>query len=109
MTEIPDVIKIIVFSRGILKGLKFSIFEGGQIKPNSRVGDRLAWKNLQKKEKKKKISEIINKIIPHFNPNTTLNVWNPKKVLSRVISRHQVYIIKALINTPKIKRFKFLV
>jgi hypothetical protein len=42
--------------------------------PNSIVGDKLLWKKAQKKETKKKTSEIINKIIPHRNPKVTENV-----------------------------------
>lgn len=66
--EIPDVIKIIEFNRGIFIGSKDKINMGGQVNPNSNVGDRLEWKNLQKNEINRKISEIINKIIPNFNP-----------------------------------------
>jgi hypothetical protein len=35
------------------------------------VGDKLLWKNAQKKDKKKKISETIKRIIPHRRPNVT--------------------------------------
>jgi hypothetical protein len=61
---------------------------GGHIFPNSIVGDNLLWKKAQKKLIKKKISEIINKIIPHRNPNVTFIVCNPWNVPSREISRH---------------------
>jgi hypothetical protein len=44
---------------------------GGHIAPNSVVGERLLWKKAQKKEIKKKISETINKIIPHRKPRVT--------------------------------------
>lgn len=77
VTVIPDVIKMIVFRRGILKGSKILIPFGGQLRPNSNVGVNLEWKNLQKKEIKKKISEVINKIILHFSPSKTCIVWNP--------------------------------
>jgi hypothetical protein len=56
--------------------------------PNSIVGERLLWKKAQKKEIKKKISETINKIIPHRRPKVTTWVWRPWKVPSRVTSRH---------------------
>ena len=56
------------------------------------------WKNLQKKEIKKKISEIINKIIPIFIFKNTLNEWSPWNVLSRITSRHHWNII---INVDK--------
>jgi len=64
----PDVIRIIVFRRGILKGSKISILVGGHVNPNSIVGDKLEWKNLQKNDMKNRISDEINSIIPHFNP-----------------------------------------
>jgi len=52
------------------------------------AGERLLWKNAQKKEIKKNTSETINKIIPQRNPIVTGNVCNPWKVPSREISRH---------------------
>lgn len=71
VTVTPEVNKIIVFNKGIWKGLNGIIFFGGQIIPNSIVGAKLLWKKAQKNEIKKKISEIINKIIPHRNPIVT--------------------------------------
>lgn len=62
---------MIVFNRGVLNGLKISIPMGGHFSPKSIRGDRLEWKNLQKKDIKKKISEIMNKIIPNFKPMVT--------------------------------------
>ncbi len=85
---IPDLSRIKVFSKGICNGLNGIIPLGGQIIPISTAGLNLLWKNPQKKEIKKKISEIINKIIPHRKPIVTLIVCNPWKVPSRVISRH---------------------
>jgi hypothetical protein len=60
-----------VFRRGICKGLKGEMPVGGQIAPNSTAGERLLWKKAQKNEIKKKISETINRIIPHRNPRVT--------------------------------------
>lgn len=91
-----------VFKRGILKGLKGLIWVGGQYKPNWIVGERAEWKYLQKKEVKKNTSEVIKRIIPHFNPIITLLVCNPWNVLSRTISRHQVYIVIKIIIIPVI-------
>lgn len=85
---IPDEIKIIVFKRGMSRGLKGLIPKGGQDWPISILGEREEWKKAQKKEKKNKISEIINKIIPIRMPLYTIEVWRPWKVASRVISRH---------------------
>jgi len=61
---IPEEIRIIVFKRGISKGLKGLIPKGGQSCPISILGDNEEWKKAQKKEKKNSTSEIINKIIP---------------------------------------------
>ena len=72
--------------------------------PNSIFGDKLLWKNLQKKDTKKKISEIINKIIPHFNPLITYIVCNPWNAPSRVISRHHWYIVNNIIIIPNINK-----
>jgi hypothetical protein len=63
-----------VFNSGTLKGLKAKIPFGGQIFPNSTLAASLLWKKAQKNLKKKKISEIINKIIPHRSPNSTMDV-----------------------------------
>lgn len=54
VTETPDVNKINVFNKGILNALKVETPVGGQIIPISILGDKLKWKNLQKKEKKRK-------------------------------------------------------
>lgn len=56
--------------------------------PISTFGDSLLWKKAQKKEIKKKISEIMNKIIPNFNPHKTYEEWRPWKAASRDTSRH---------------------
>ena len=77
MTDTPDDNKIKVFNRGILKGLNGLMPIGGQNSPISMFGERLLWKNAQKNEKKNNTSEIINKIIPHFNPLITLRVCKP--------------------------------
>jgi len=78
---------------------------GGHIAPSSIAGERLLWKNAQKKEIKKNTSEIINKIIPHRNPIVTEYVCKPWKVPSRETSRHHWYIVKIVINVPSINKF----
>lgn len=55
-------------------------------------------KKSSKKWNKKKISEIINKIIPIFIPINTFLEWNPCRVLSREISRHHWYIIIKIVK-----------
>lgn len=67
----PEARRIAVFRRGIWSGLKGEIPAGGQIAPSSTAGDKLLWKKAQKNEIKKKISDTINKIIPHRSPNVT--------------------------------------
>lgn len=77
---------------------------GGQIPPTSREGDSLLWKKAQKNEKKNKISEVINRIIPHCNPETTFLVWSPWKLPSRVISRHHCTIVSRVPTIPRKNR-----
>ena len=71
VTETPEDSRRIVFKRGILIGLKGEIACGGQACPNSIVGEILLCKKAQKKETKKKTSEMMNKIIPVFRPFIT--------------------------------------
>jgi hypothetical protein len=61
-----------VFKSGTWKGLKGANPEGGQTLPKSTVGERLLWKKAQKKDKKKKTSDTINRIIPHRSPSSTI-------------------------------------
>ena len=61
---------------------------GGQVDPNSIVGDKLEWKNVQKNDTKNRVSETINRIIPHRNPFVTIFVCSPWCVPSRVTSHH---------------------
>lgn len=68
---------MIVFIKGISKGLKGLIPIGGHSWPISIEGANEEWKYAQKNEMKKKISEIINKIIPNRRPLYTNNVWDP--------------------------------
>lgn len=97
-----------MFNKGILKGSKISIPIGGHVSPSSIVGDRLEWKNLQKKDIKNRISDEMNKIIPHFIPINTWLVWNPWNVLSRTTSRHQVNIVNRMMISPIFISIKFL-
>lgn len=83
---------MIVFIRGISKGSNGLIPRGGHNCPISTLGESEEWKYAQKNEKKNKISEIINKIIPIRIPLWTYIVWWPCIVASRVMSRHHWYI-----------------
>lgn len=42
--------------------------------PISILGARLLWKNAQKKEKKNRTSEVMNRIIPQRSPLPTIEV-----------------------------------
>jgi len=61
----PDVSRIVVFSKGIDIGLNGVMFNGGQLAPISIDGDSLEWKNAQKKDIKNITSEVMNRIMPH--------------------------------------------
>lgn len=74
VTVTPDANNTAVFSRGTLNGLRGVIPAGGQQHPSSGVGANLLWKNAQKKAKKNRTSEVINRIIPHRNPLITYEV-----------------------------------
>jgi hypothetical protein len=77
---------------------------GGQEQPSSKVGESLLWKKAQKKEKKKQTSEIINIIIPYRKPLSTILVWKPIKVLSRITSRHHWIMVRTTNKIPSIKQ-----
>ena len=104
VTVAPEANKIAVFNKGIWKGLKGRIPVGGQQFPISIVGDNLLWKKAQKKEKKNRTSDTINKIIPHRRPIATTLVCRPWYVPSRVISRHHWIIVSKTPVRPKISR-----
>jgi len=58
---------------------------------------------LRRKKKKKQTSDKINMIIPYRNPLSTIIVWKPKKVLSRITSRHHWTIVNTTRTSPKTK------
>ena len=77
MTVTPDDRRMMVFKRGTWNGLNGVTPVGGHCKPISMVGAKLLWKKAQKNEKKNRTSDVINRIIPHFNPFNTINVCRP--------------------------------
>jgi len=103
VTVTPEASNTAVFRSGIAKGFKGSIPIGGQQQPISGVGARLLWKKAQKKAKKNKTSDKINRIIPYRSPFTTRAVWWPIYVLSRTTSRHHIYIVIRIRMSPVIK------
>jgi len=64
VTVTPDARSTPVFKSGTEKGLITWIAVGGQVQPISGVGASLLWKKAQKKAKKNRTSETINRIIP---------------------------------------------
>lgn len=70
----PDANSTAVFRRGMENGLIGVIPAGGQLHPSSGEGASLLWKNAQKKAKKNRTSEAINKIIPQRKPLATFKV-----------------------------------
>lgn len=93
VTDTPDDNKIILFSKGTPKGSKATIPIGGQLPPSSMLGLRLLWKYLQKKDKKKNTSEIINNSIPLRRPSSTMKECLPINPPSRDTSRHHWKVI----------------
>ena len=68
VTVTPEARRTAVLRRGTLNGSKGMMPEGGQQPPISGDGARLEWKKAQKKPRKKKTSDVINKIIPYRSP-----------------------------------------
>ena len=89
VTVAPELNRIVVFNNGTENGSNGLIPKGGQLHPISTAGDKLLWKNAQKKEKNNKTSDTINRMNPIFKPWVALFVWWPWKVLSRTTSLHQ--------------------
>lgn len=87
VTLTPEDTKTILLNKGNNHGFKTGKSLGGQTPPIPILGDKLKWKNAQKKEKKNIISKIINKTIPLV----TFIVWCPSKVDSVIISKNQRY------------------
>ena len=105
VTVTPDANRIMVFRRGTWKGLNAIIPAGGHWRPISIDGAKLLWKKAQKNEKKNKISDVINKIIPHRRPLDTTRVWSPWWVPSRLISRHHWIQVRIRAHTPNANKF----
>lgn len=53
-----------VFRSGTSIGFRGLIPTGGHWPPSSGVGARLEWKNAQKNPRKKKASDVMNRIMP---------------------------------------------
>lgn len=63
-----------VFNNGTSNGFIADIPTGGHTLPNSTVGTNALWKNAQKNDMKKNTSDMMNQIIPIFNPLCTAKV-----------------------------------
>ena len=81
VTVHPERSNINVFKRGICQGFKTFNPLGGHIEPISIAGDKLLWKKAQKKAKKNKISDTINKIVPKRRPIWTIPVYDLRMYL----------------------------
>ena len=103
VTVHPERSNINVFKRGICQGFKTFNPLGGHIEPISIEGDKLLWKKAQKKAKKNKISDTINKIVPKRRPIWTIPVWWPSYVASRTRSRHHKNMVEKSKRKPLIK------
>jgi hypothetical protein len=100
VTVTSEASRIAVFSKGTCIGLNVWFPVGGQVDPSSIVVDSLLWKNAQKNNTKNRISDTINRIIPHRRPFVTIFVCNPWYVSSRVTSRHHCIIVNTVMITP---------
>lgn len=108
VTETPEERRMMVFNKGIWKGLNAEIFFGGHSIPTSIAGANLEWKKAQKKEMKKRTSEVINKIIPSRMLVSTSKGWCPWREASRDTSRHHwVDVTKRIIIPAYIRILDF--
>lgn len=73
----PEVKRRSVLVKGSSQISKAWRLLGGQTQPIAIDGAKLTWKKAQKKAKKNKISETINKAIPYRKPWRTTKVWCP--------------------------------
>jgi len=108
VTDTPELTKIIVLRSGTFMGLKDLMWLGGQLRPISMFGEILEWKYAQKNEKKNRTSEVMNRIIPIFNPLEIVWKWDPCLVVSVTIFVHQKKA-DAIIIMMKRKKLTFMV
>jgi len=76
--EIPLLNKITVFNKGIENADRGVTYIGGQTPPLSNLFLNEKEKNLQKNEKKKRTSLVINQPMDHFREHSVSLVWFPK-------------------------------
>jgi hypothetical protein len=60
----------------------------------------LVWKNARKNDTKNRISNAINRIIPHHRPCVTISVCNLWYIISRVTSLHHWIMVSAVMIAP---------
>lgn len=75
--ETPLLKRMRVFNRGMENASRGTMWRGGHSSPVSTLALNLNLKNAQKKEKKKKISLLINHPIDHFREASISTVWCP--------------------------------
>jgi hypothetical protein len=87
--DTPEVRRRRVFMRGRVKGLRGTMFAGGQMPPMAMEGLREAEKKAQKKPKKSMISEPMKSTMPVRRSRLTERVCRPRYSLSRARVRIQ--------------------
>jgi hypothetical protein len=86
-------------------GLNGWIPVGGQVDPISIVGESLLLKNAQNNDSKKRISEMINRIIPHRTPFVTILyfcVYSLINSFTRDPSRHHCIMVITVMIAPQV-------
>jgi len=78
VTVKPETNKRIVFKSGIEEYEIGVIPAGGQNEPSSTLGESEECKKAQKKEAKRKTSEVRKRRKPILRPRVTMLVWRPK-------------------------------
>jgi hypothetical protein len=104
----PDLNSTMVFNIGTLYGLNIVIDIGGHFIPSSMFTVRLECSNIQKNEKKNKISEVINKIIPNFMFFSVFFACSPCMEASRAMSCHHLYGISIIKISVVVNKILFL-
>jgi len=87
----------------MLIGLNAIISWGGQLIPNSMLGEILLWKKAQKKEVKNNTSDTIKSSIPTCKPTVTCFLWFPCSIVSENTFFHQLKEVKIKMTNVNIK------
>lgn len=96
----PLVSSTVVLSSGTTYGFIGLILMGGHLAPTSTFGLNDEWKKLQKNERNRQTSLIMNNNIPSRKPLSTLFVCFPCNVASRLTSRHHKRVVMKINSNP---------